>query len=132
MTTVTEDNQLTLELQELYCIGKDWIADLNTLNTGLSIQQRLLFENAISKKKPGNNENIAEIRIAINNIENRYVKIKKDIERYLNILGPLINKSNQNYELALIENHALLEHKTSALFYAYIEIKETISKFLQN
>lgn len=129
MTTVIEDNQLTLELKELCGIAKSWLADLTAQNTALGIQHRRL-ETVIFTSSAGKLENIAEISGSIRTVQGRYGKIKKDIEEYLDGLEPLINRSNQNYQLALIENHALLEHKISALFYTFIDIREKVSKLL--
>lgn len=132
MMSVIEDDQLTFELQELYYIGKEWIADLNTLNMSFGISRQKLLETTNAQKVAGNKRDISDISVVMDNVESQYSIIMKDIEGYLNTLRPLINKSNRNYDLALIEQHALVERKVSALFYTYVDIKHTISKVLQN
>lgn len=130
MITELEDDQLTLELQELYSIAKGWIADLSTVNTNLSINRERLLKTVSLQKSLGIDADVSDIRVIIGNIESQYSIIRKEIEEYLNILRPLINKSNLSYELALIEKHASLELKVNALFYTYIDIKETVSQVL--
>ena len=91
MTAATiEDNELNAELQELYLVNKQWLSDLEFLDTELGFLTKLAANNATTRVRT---EELNTLR----DIENTYVVLKKDMLEYLHQLEPLISCEKERY-----------------------------------
>lgn len=119
MKTTIEDIQLDTELQELYIISKHWISDLEFFIREIGFLKRLLID---SFSQDGSDDMMRTIR----KIEDRSIRVEKDITSYLCLLQPLINKTNQTYQLSIIETHVSLESEMEALLRSFKSAKQII------
>ncbi|RDC55965.1 hypothetical protein DU508_14005 [Pedobacter chinensis] len=109
MTTPIEDNELNAELQELYLTGKQWLSDLDFFEVEIKSVARL------SVTIPG------VIGLTGNpiNLSQSYVLLKDEIIKFMNALGILINASEKQITVNLLEDHIRLREKAEALMTTY-------------
>lgn len=109
MTTAIEDNELNAELQELYLVNKQWLSDLEFLDTELEFLTKLAANNAIAIVR-------TEELNSLQDIGNTYVVLKRDILNYLHQLEPLIVAKTKDLDITLIENYTQLKNRLSDIF----------------
>jgi hypothetical protein len=119
MTTVIEDNQLEAELQELYLVDKQWLSDLEFLDTELEFLRKLA---ATSSAASTRDEELNKLVV----IENTYNFLKKDLRAYLHQLEPLIIAKSKLLDLSLIENYGLLKTRLAGMFQQCQKLKKEI------
>ncbi|MBC7913799.1 MAG: hypothetical protein H7Y07_06710 [Pyrinomonadaceae bacterium] len=121
-----EDNQLDTELQELYLISKHWISDLEFFTQDLNFFSRWYVKSLTEYENHKEYGNLTDAIQTISEIENHCLAIKTHVVAYLQRLEPLIIKTNQNYQLDLIETQAILESEMSILLQSFKSVKKTI------
>ena len=109
MTTAIEDNELDDELQELYLVNKQWLSDLEFLDTEVEFLTKLAANNAITIVRTEELNNLHDI-------ENTYVSLKKDVLAYLHQLEPLIVAEKKDLDMAFIENYSQLKKRLDEIF----------------
>ena len=116
MTTVIEDNELDAELQELYLVEKQWLSDLEFLETEFKFLRKLAATNSVSVVR---NEELNNLVV----IENTYTFLKKDLLANLNQLESLIIAKTKLLDWNLIENYAQLKKRLTEMFQLCQELK---------
>ncbi|HCN83465.1 MAG TPA: hypothetical protein DIT07_07550 [Sphingobacteriaceae bacterium] len=111
MTTTIENEQLDAELQEYYLSGKHWISDLEFLKEELNFLKKLFERTFPPLIKKDDFERIADILIRAAQIDKAQGELKNAIQDHLHKLEHLINRSDQIFEISLIETHTQLEQK---------------------
>lgn len=119
MTTAIEDNELEAELQELYLVDKQWLSDLEFLDTEFEFLRKLAATNPVAVVR---NEELNNLVV----IENTYTFLKKDLRAYLHQLGPLVIAKTKLLDLSLIENYAQLKKRLTEMFQQCQQLKKDI------
>jgi hypothetical protein len=131
MTTTIEDSQLTAEVQELYIIGKDWIADLDFFEQDLEFIQRLFKRSFLPLIHEPVIRNITPIMQDFMVIETQCESIRARLLAHLHSLEPLVKYPDMDYGLSLIESHASLERDISGLLQSFRSLKKGILKLTE-
>src|SRR5215469_8331681 len=101
MTTAIEDGELDAELQELYLVNKQWLSEIEFLDTELEFLRKLTTGHGISK---------TEELHGLYDIENTYASLKTDVLTYLRQLEPLIIAENKMLNFTLIDRYLQLKN----------------------
>jgi len=121
MTTTIEDNELEAELQELYLVDKQWLSDLEFLDTEFQFLRKLATANSVSivSNKALNN---------VLGVEKMYKRLKRDMLAYLHVLEPLIIAKTKTIDLPIIENYSQLKQRLDEMFQQCQKLKKDIFK----
>lgn len=125
MTTVIEDKELDAELQELYLVNKQWLSDLQFLDTELEFLRKLAANNPVAVVRTEELNNLLDIK-------NSYLRLKKDILAYLRELEPLIVGEQKYFSLLLIEKYAQLKDGLAEIFKLCVYTKRRIFHGIQS
>lgn len=124
MTTAIEDNELNAELQELYLVNKQWLSDLQFLDTELEFLRKLAANNPVAVVRTEELNSLLDIK-------NSYSNLKKDILDYLGELEPLIVEKHGDFNLLLIEKYALFKDRLAEIFKLCVSTKKRIFESIQ-
>jgi hypothetical protein len=116
MSTQIEDKELTAELQELYLEGKEWISDLDFMETDIDFLKKLYFGLMKNSAAPS-----ADTAMGIGALEQSQRSLKSRIRGYLHTIEPLIINSDTTFQFSLLETFNILQHdlyETSATYKA--------------
>ena len=119
MTTAIEDSELDAELQELYLVNKQWLSDLEFLDTEFEFLRKLA---ATASAAVIRNEELNSLV----GIENNYSFLKSDLLAYLHKLEPLIKAETKQLDLNLIEVYMQLKTRLSDMFEQCRKLKKEI------
>ena len=119
MTTAIEDSELNTELQELYLEAKQWITDLDFLDSEL----------AFLKKLTGNLHARADQKEEVEKLaglEKTYYDLKNEMHNYLHQLEPLIAQKKENFNMALIETYTHLKWRLDEVLHRCQTVKNSV------
>lgn len=119
MTTAIEDSELNTELQELYLEAKQWITDLDFLDS------ELLFLKKLSGTMPVQANKKEEIE-KLSGIEKAYTSLKEEMYAYQHQLEPLIAQKKENFTLGLIETYTHLKWRLDEILHGCQTVKKSI------
>ena len=119
MTTAIEDSQLNTELQELYLEAKQWMTDLDFLDSELAFLNKLTANLAIQAEKEEEIEKLT-------GIEKVYLSLKGEMYAYLHGLEPLITQKKENFNLGLIETYTHLKWRLDEVLHGCQNVKNSI------
>lgn len=119
MTTTIEEGELNTELQELYLVNKQWIADLEFLDNELVFLKKLAGGHTDTVVQKQESENLGRI-------EKSYLDLKADMLDYLHKLQPLITGAVKDFNLDLIEDYTALKQRLSGVLLNCQAVKATV------
>jgi hypothetical protein len=119
MTIAIEDSQLDAELQELYLINKQWLSDLEFLDTEFEFLRKLAATASVAVIR---NEELNSLFM----IKNSYSFLKPDLLAYLHKLEPLIKAESKQLDLTLIESYTQLKTRLADMFDQCRKLKKEI------
>ena len=119
MTTAIENSELDTELQELYLVNKQWLSDLEFLDTEFEFLGKLAATAAVAVVR---NEELNSLNI----IENSYAFLKKDVLAYLHRLEPLIVAESKKLDLNFLEDFIQLKTRLADMFAQCSKLKKEI------
>ncbi|MBB3054480.1 hypothetical protein [Mucilaginibacter gotjawali] len=119
MTTAIEDGELNTELQELYLEAKQWIADLDFLDSELAFLNKLTANMAAKAEKKGEIEKLT-------GIEKTYLSLKEEMNAYLRQLEPLITQKKEDFDLGLIETYTHLKWRLDEVLHSCQTVKNSV------
>ena len=119
MTTKNEESELDTELQELYLVSKQWIADLEFLDSELDFLKKLTEHQQPDAVR-------AEEFAQIGGLAETYAALKSNITDYLHKLEPLITHASGNFGLELVEEYSQLQRRLKAVLHTCQEIRSTV------
>jgi hypothetical protein len=122
MTTQTEDSELNTELQELYLESKQWISDLEFLQTDLEFIKRLLV-------KGGDN---SEKLIETADIQDRILQLENSIAEFMQQLELLIIQEVQHLGMKLLETYTKLLYRKEGILQAFNTLRGTVFALNKN
>jgi hypothetical protein len=119
MTTKSEESELDTELQELYLVSKQWITDLEFLDSELDFLKKLAGHQQPDAVR-------AEEFAQLTGLAETYALLKCNIADYLHRLEPLITHSSGNFGLDLVEEYSQLQHRLKEVLRTCQEIRSTV------
>jgi hypothetical protein len=119
MTTKNEENELDTELQELYLVSKQWIADLEFLDSELDFLKKLAGHQQPDAVRA---EEFAQLK----GLSETYAVLKCNITDYLRRLEPLITHAAANFGLDLVEEYAQLQRRLEEVLRTCQEIRSAV------
>jgi|SRR6185503_7232834 len=119
MTTKKEESELDTELQELYLVSKQWIADLDFLDSELDFLIKL------TGQQQSDTIRIEEFA-SIGDVAQTYGALKTDITDYLHRLQPLITHASEDFGLDLVEEYSQLQRRLKDVLRACQHIRTTV------
>jgi len=124
MIATINDQQLDVELQELYLTGKQWLSDLDFLENEQSFLKDLLLCDsgefpALPALRPG-----LLRRLIVSAIVHQ--RLRADITNFMNKLAPLVVHTDTCIHLQLIGEFTLLQSDVDAALSALKGIKYAI------
>ncbi len=131
MTTTIEDNQLAEELQDFYLGTKQWLSDLELLNSEISFLKKLferLFSPQVNTPDFGIVAGLLQQAAAV---ENKRHELSREIFLFLHRLEPLITSKAEGYCLELVESHARLEAEMEQLNSDFKTLNSTLFHYGQ-
>jgi len=125
MTTAIEDGELNTELQELYLEAKQWITDLDFLDSELAFLKKLTANLAIQADKKGEVEKLT-------GIEKVYIDLKHEMHNYLHQLEPLITQKQENFSVSLIETYTHLKWRLDEVLHRCQTVKNSVFDYTKH
>ena len=119
MTTAIEDGELNTELQELYLEAKQWIADLDFLDSELVFLNKLTANIVVQAGKKVEIEKLS-------GLEKTYLGLKEEMNAYLHQLEPLITEKKEDFDLGLIETYTHLKWRLDEVLHSCQTVKNSI------
>ncbi|MDR3697724.1 hypothetical protein [Mucilaginibacter sp.] len=119
MTTAFEDSELNTELQELYLEAKQWIADLDFLDSELAFLNKLTGNMTVHAAQKHEVEKL-------NGIEKAYLGLKEEMHAYLHKLEPLIAQKKENFNIDLIETYTHLKWRLDEVLHSCQTVKNSV------
>jgi hypothetical protein len=119
MTTKNEESELDTELQELYLVSKQWIADLGFLDTELDFLKKLAEQQQHDAVR-------AEEFAQISALFETYGILKTEMNNYLHRLEQLITHAAQDFDLELVEEYANLQRRLKEVLTSCHDIRNTV------
>ena len=126
MTTEIEDAELNTELQELYLKSKQWISELDFLESELEFLKKLYGRTFSILVLEDDFEKISEILIKAAKVELNQTELRESINKFMHQLEHLITLPNQRLNLILIQTDTQLEIRLHALLRAFQSVKGTV------
>ncbi|HZY37422.1 MAG TPA: hypothetical protein VFE53_12270 [Mucilaginibacter sp.] len=119
MTTKNEESELDTELQELYLVSKQWIADLEFLDSELDFLKKLTGHQRPDAVRAEEFDQIA-------GLAKSYTALKLDINDYLHRLEPLITHAASDFGLGLVEEYSQLQRRLKGLLRSCHTVRSTV------
>ncbi|MEQ7801936.1 hypothetical protein ABDJ41_19225 [Pedobacter sp. ASV1-7] len=122
MTTTIEDNALSTELQELYLIAKQWLADLKFINDESNILKNI-------SKKPLEPEINTKLDILFNSLEQQVSELKQKVNHLLKKLEPLTYGPIKEIKMSLIEEQQLVKNQMEEILLNFQTTKNELLNY---
>jgi hypothetical protein len=131
MKKIIKDLQLDDELQELYLESKHWLSDIHFEEDEIRFLRKVIDNYLVPGLK---NEQLIEINnfngaLAQQDANIPYLKSK--ITGLLKLIGILINETDKEIRIELVEQFATLETEMKTLFEAVKQIKKLLFLFTE-
>jgi hypothetical protein len=131
MKKIIKDLQLDDELQELYLESKHWLSDIHFEEDEIRFLRKVIGNYLVPGLK---NEQLIEINnfngaLAQQDANIPYLKSK--ITGLLKLIGILINETDKEIRIELVEQFATLETEMKTLFEAVKQIKKLLFLFTE-
>jgi len=117
--TTNEESELDTELQELYLVSKQWIADLEFLDSELDFLKKLTGHQRPDAVRAEEFDQIA-------GLAKSYTALKSDMNDYLHRLEPLIMHDAYDFGLGLVEEYSQLQRRLKGLLRACHDVRRTV------
>jgi ferritin-like metal-binding protein YciE len=132
MKTLVQDPELEYELQELYILSNHWMSDIHFAEDEIRFLKNMLNNYLVPNLK---NDFLKEIENFNNILEQQNANIfhlKNKIRNLLKFIGPLINESNKQISVDLIEKFTGLETEVKTLFESVKQVKKSLFSFTED
>ena len=131
-TTIALDPELEYELQELYILSNHWISDIQFAEDEIRFLKNILHKYLVPALKNDQliemenfNKTLARLNVDIPILKNKILDLLK-------LIGPyLIDETNTEISLGLIEKYTGLETEIKALFENVKRVKKLLFSFIE-
>ena len=131
-TTVALDPELECELQELYMLSNHWISDIQFVEHEIRFLKNILHKYLVPALK---NDQLIEMETfnkTLTRLNADIPVLKNKILDLLKFIGPyLIDETNTEINLSLLEKFTALETEIKALFENVKQVKRLLFSFIE-
>jgi hypothetical protein len=131
MKTIIPDPQLDSELQELYILTNHWISDIHFEEVEIGFLKKMINNYLMPSLKNGQLNEIADINKTLTRQDENIADLKNKIAGLLKFIGGLINDSNAEIRVDLVEKFATLETEMKTLFKSVKQVKKLLFSFTE-
>lgn len=107
------DEELALELQELYLTGKQWLSDIAFMEEELGFLKELMGRFSLPLPGDPSETKRYEIISALPLREAFHLELKQEVTVFMGKLEPMILGPGRQISLQLIEDYSLLKQKVT-------------------
>jgi hypothetical protein len=129
MKTILQDPQLDYELQELYILSNHWISDIHFEEDEIRFLKKVINDYLLPGLKNEQLNKIVEFNKTLTQEDVNISSLKSKITELLKFIGSLINDSNSEVSIDLIEKFAVLEAEMKTLFESVKQVKKLLFSF---
>jgi hypothetical protein len=131
MKTIIPDPQLDDELQELYILSNHWISDIHFEEVEIGFLKKMINDYLMPGLKNGQLNQMADINKTLTRQDENIADLKTKIAGLLKFIGGLINESNAEIRIELVEKFAVLEAEMRTLFKSVKQVKKLLFSFTE-
>ena len=129
MKTIVNNVQLDDELQELYLESKHWLSDICFEEDELRFLKKVTNTYLVSGLKNEQLDRVNDFQKALARQDANIPLLKNRITELLKLIGTLINETDKEIGIDLVEQFAALETEMKMLFEAVKEVKKLLFLF---
>jgi len=131
MKTIIQDSQLEVELQELYILSNHWISDIHFEEDEIRFLKKIINNYLVPGLKSGQLNEIADFNKTLTRQDENIANLKNKIAGLLKFIGGLVNDSNAEIRIDLVEKFAALEAEMKTLFESVKQVKKLLFSFTE-
>jgi len=129
MKTITKDPQLEDELQELYLESKHWLSDLHFEEDEIRFLRKMINNYLLPGLKNDQLNRIESFNKPLLRYDANIPLLKNKINELLKLIGSLINETNKEIGVDLLEQFTALELEMKTLFESVKQVKKLLFLF---
>ena len=131
MKTIIADVALEDELQELYILSNHWISDINFIEDETRFLKNVVDKYLAPILKDDQLAKANDFNKNLLQLEANIPALKTEISDFLKFIKPMINESNQEIGINLLEKFTTLEAEMKTLFESVKQIKKSLFSFTE-
>ena len=131
MKTIIQDSELEDELQELYILSNHWISDIHFEEDEIRFLKKIINNYLVPGLKSGQLDEIADFNKTLTRQDENIANLKNKIAGLLKFIGGLVNDSNAEIRIDLVEKFAALEAEMKTLFESVKQVKKLLFSFTE-
>jgi len=132
MKTLIQDSELEDELQELYILSNHWISDIHFEEDEIRFLKKMINNYLAPGLNGGQLNEIADFNKTLTRHDENIANLKNKIAGLLKFIGGLINDSNAEIRIELVEKFAALEAEMKTLFESVKQVKKLLFSFTED
>jgi hypothetical protein len=131
MKTIIQDPELEGELQELYILSNHWISDIHFEEDEIRFLKKIINNYLVPGLKSGQLNEIVDFNKTLTQQDENIANLKNKIAGLLKFIGGLVNDSNAEIRIDLVEKFAALEAEMKTLFESVKQVKKLLFSFTE-
>jgi len=131
MKTIIQDSELEDELQELYILSNHWMSDIHFEEDEIRFLKKIINNYLVPGLKSGQLNEIADFNKTLTRQDENIANLKNKIAGLLKFIGGLVNDSNAEIRIDLVEKFAALEAEMKTLFESVKQVKKSLFSFTE-
>jgi hypothetical protein len=131
MKAIIQDSELEVELQELYILSNHWISDIHFEEDEIRFLKKIINNYLVPGLKSGQLDEIADFNKTLTRQDENIANLKNKIAGLLKFIGGLVNDSNAEIRIDLVEKFAALEAEMKTLFESVKQVKKSLFSFTE-
>jgi len=131
MEAIINDPQLDFELQELYLESKHWLSDIRFAEDEIRFLKKVINNYLIPGVKNNQLIEIDNFNRELDQQDANILPLKNKITELLKLIGILVNETDKEIGIGLVEQFAGLEAEMKTLFEAVKHIKRLLFLFTE-
>ena len=131
MKTIIQDPELEVELQELYILSNHWMSDIHFEEDEIRFLKKIINNYLVPGLKSGQLDEIADFNKALTRQDENIANLKNKIAGLLKFIGGLVNDSNAEIRIDLVEKFAAVEAEMKTLFESVKQVKKLLFSFTE-
>ena len=131
MKTLIADSELEDELQELYILSTHWISDINFIEDETRFLKNVIDKYLAPILKDDQLAKAKDFNKTLVQLETGIPMLKIKISDFLHFINPMINESNKEIGVNLLEKFTSLETEMKSLFESVKKIKKSLFSFTE-
>jgi hypothetical protein len=131
MKTIIQDPELEVELQELYILSNHWMSDIHFEEDEIRFLKKIINNYLVPGLTSGPLNEIADFNKTLTQQDENIANLKNKIAGLLKFIGGLVNDSNAEIRIDLVEKFAAVEAEMKTLFESVKQVKKLLFSFTE-